>query len=61
MTVFQDEEIEYLESQLLGRLATVGSDGRSTSAATLPQPTRAALIIKAANNKEITFFMVIPP
>jgi pyridoxamine 5'-phosphate oxidase family protein len=28
MSVFQDEEIEYLESQLLGRLATVGSDGR---------------------------------
>jgi pyridoxamine 5'-phosphate oxidase family protein len=28
MSVFQDEEIEYLESQLLGRLATVGSDGQ---------------------------------
>ena len=28
MSVFQDEEIEFLESQLLGRLATVGSDGQ---------------------------------
>jgi len=28
MSVFQDEEIEYLESQLLGRLATVGPDGQ---------------------------------
>ena len=28
MSVFQDEEIEYLNSQLLGRLATVGSDGQ---------------------------------
>jgi pyridoxamine 5'-phosphate oxidase family protein len=28
MSVFTDEEIEYLKSQLLGRLATVGSDGQ---------------------------------
>ena len=28
MSVFEDEEIEYLKSQLLGRLATVGSDGQ---------------------------------
>jgi pyridoxamine 5'-phosphate oxidase family protein len=28
MSVFTDEEIEYLESQLLGRLATVGPDGQ---------------------------------
>jgi pyridoxamine 5'-phosphate oxidase family protein len=28
MSVFQDEEIEYLKSQLLGRLATVGPDGQ---------------------------------
>jgi len=28
MSVFTDEEIEYLNSQLLGRLATVGSDGQ---------------------------------
>jgi pyridoxamine 5'-phosphate oxidase family protein len=28
MSVFQDEEIEYLNSQLLGRLATVGPDGQ---------------------------------
>jgi len=26
--VFEDEEIEYLKSQLLGRLATVGPDGQ---------------------------------
>jgi pyridoxamine 5'-phosphate oxidase family protein len=28
MSVFEDEEIEYLKSQLLGRLATVGPDGQ---------------------------------
>ena len=28
MSVFQDEEIDYLDSQLLGRLATVGPDGQ---------------------------------
>jgi pyridoxamine 5'-phosphate oxidase family protein len=28
MSVFTDEEIEYLKSQLLGRLATVGPDGQ---------------------------------
>ena len=28
MSVFTNEEIEYLNSQLLGRLATVGSDGQ---------------------------------
>jgi len=28
MSVFTDEEIEYLKSQLLGRLATGGSDGQ---------------------------------
>ena len=28
MSVFENEEIEYLKSQLLGRLATVGSDGQ---------------------------------
>jgi pyridoxamine 5'-phosphate oxidase family protein len=28
MSVFQDAEIEYLKSQLLGRLATVGPDGQ---------------------------------
>ena len=28
MSVFANEEIEYLNSQLLGRLATVGSDGQ---------------------------------
>jgi pyridoxamine 5'-phosphate oxidase family protein len=28
MSVFTEEEIEYLESQLLGRLATVGPDGQ---------------------------------
>ena len=28
MSVFQDEEIEYLNSQLLGRLATGGPDGQ---------------------------------
>ena len=28
MSVFQDEEIEYLNSQILGRLATVGPDGQ---------------------------------
>ena len=28
MSVFTDEEIEYLNSQLLGRLATVGPDGQ---------------------------------
>ena len=28
MSVFTNEEIEYLKSQLLGRLATVGPDGQ---------------------------------
>jgi len=28
MSVFTNEEIEYLNSQLLGRLATVGPDGQ---------------------------------
>ncbi len=28
MSVFENEEIEYLKSQLLGRLATVGPDGQ---------------------------------
>src|SRR5919112_724901 len=28
MSVFQDEEIDYLDSQLLGRLATGGPDGQ---------------------------------
>ncbi|GAA1661219.1 PPOX class F420-dependent oxidoreductase [Fodinicola feengrottensis] len=30
MSVFTDEEVAYMKSQLLGRLATVGADGRPT-------------------------------